>query len=253
MVILEFMQSFDFSASTWVIIILLSVIVGIGRSGIFGVMVIVVPVLSLFIGGKPSAGFVLPWMIMGDWISIFFYRKTIQWPVILRILPWIVLGILIGAWVGNLVSDQIFRGIMGGVTFLCLALLLWQERRGGVQIRYSIWIVALIGVLSGFGSMIGNIAGPIIAMYFFTLRLDKIGYVSSMVSLFWIVNMLKVPFHVFYWGTINAGSFKLNLILSPLILLGVFMGYKIIKKIPEKPFKVFILASIGAAGLTLMI
>jgi len=190
---------------------------------------------------------------MGDWIAVFFYRKNIRWPVILKILPWIIAGVLLGAWVGSLVSDQVFRNIMGGITFICLALLIWKERRGGVQIDYSVWIVALIGILSGFGSMIGNIAGPIIALYFFTLRLDKIDYVSSMVSLFWIVNMIKVPFHVFFWGTINEESFKLNLILAPLILLGAFLGYKIIKIIPEKPFKVFILISIGAAGIALLL
>jgi hypothetical protein len=72
-----------------------------------------------------------------------------------------------------------------------------------------------------------------------------------MVALFWIVNMIKVPFHVFYWETINAASFKLNLLLSPLLLLGAFLGFKIIKRIPEKPFKVVILISIGAAGVAL--
>jgi len=231
----------------------MAVIVGIGRSGIFGVMVIVVPILSMFLGGREAAGFVLPWMILGDWIAVFFYRKNINWPVILKILPWLVIGILLGAWIGSGVSDRVFRNIMGGITFLSLALLLWKERQGGLAIHYPWGIIALIGIVSGFGSMIGNIAGPIIALYFFTLRLDKIGYVSSMVSLFWMVNMIKVPFHVFYWGTINGESFKLNLLLAPLLLLGAFLGYKIIKKIPEKPFKVVILVSIAAAGVALFI
>lgn len=231
----------------------MSVIVGIARAGIFGVMVIVVPVLSLFLGGRQAAGFVLPWMILGDWIAVFFYRKNISWPVILRILPWLVLGILLGAWIGTTVSDRVFRNIMGGITFLSLALLLWKEKKGGVQVHYPLGIIAVIGIVSGLGSMIGNIAGPIIALYFFTLGLDKISYVSSMVYLFWIVNMIKVPFHVFYWGTINTASFELNLLLSPLLLLGAFLGYKIIKRIPEKPFKVVILVSIAAAGVALFL
>ena len=231
--------------------LVMALYVGIGRSGIFGIMVIVVPVLSMFLGGRQAAGFVLPWMILGDWIAIFFYRKSINWSVILKILPWLVLGILLGAWTGSAVSDRVFRNIMGGITFLSLVLLLWKEKQGGMELHYPLGILALIGIVSGFGSMIGNIAGPIIALYFFTLRLDKLGYVSSMVSLFWIVNMIKVPFHVFYWGTINPQSFKLNLLLSPLLLLGAFLGYKIIKRIPEKPFKVVILVSIGAAGVAL--
>jgi len=250
--LIEFLQHLGYSAPAWTAILACTLIIGIGRAGIFGVMVLVVPVLSLFLGGKAAAGMILPLMVLGDWIALFIYRRSIPWKQVLTILPWLIVGILLGAWVGERVSDRVFKNIMGVITFLCLGFLLWREARGEPAVNYPLPVLAGIGILAGFASMIGNASGPIISVYFFTCRFDKIRYVSAMVSLFWIVNMIKIPFHVFYWGTITPDSFRTDLILAPLLLAGAFLGFRIIRKIPERPFKIFILASIAVSGVALM-
>lgn len=59
-----------------------------------------------------------------------------------------------------------------------------------------------------------------------------------------IVNLLKVPLHVFFWGTITFQTVSLNAVMIPAIAAGAFIGVKIVKKIPEKPYRIFIIVMI---------
>jgi len=250
---IDFFSSIDSTTFQWTVIIFSAVLTGIARTGIFGVMLLVVPLLSLQMPGRTAAGLVLPLMVAGDFIAAYVYRKTFSKKAMLQILPWLILGLGLGALIGGAVSNRLFKMIMASTTFTCMAFAIWNELRHGKPLQLNSQTIAVIGILSGFASMIGNAAGPVIAVYFIALNLKKMEYVSSIVWLFWIVNLLKLPFHIFLWKTVNLDVLKLDLILAPALCAGMAAGIWIVRKIPEKPFRMVILASIFAAGTMLLL
>lgn len=250
---MSFFSTFELSTIQWVMIIFGAFVTGMGRTGIFGVTILVVPLLSLFIPGKEAAGLVLPMMIAGDFVAVYVYRKTYDRSAFSRILPWLILGVLLGMVIGGAVSDSVFKKIMAGTTFTCAAFVIWNEIRHGKPVKLNFWTVAVIGTLSGFASMIGNAAGPIIAVYFLALRLKKVEYISSIAWLFWIVNLVKLPMHIFVWKTVSQEVLKIDLVLIPALIAGLIAGVWFIKKIPEKPFRIVIIVSVIVAAIMLLI
>ena len=81
-----------------------------------------------------------------------------------------------------------------------------------------------MGLAAGFTTMIGNAAGPIMAIYLLAMRLPKYAYIGTGAWYFMILNLLKIPFHVFVWGTITTRTFLLDLAMLPAIAVGAVFG-----------------------------
>ena len=132
-------------------------------------------------------------------------------------------------------------------------IMLWQTYYSKEnEIPKSHWFARLAGLTGGFTTMVGNAAGPVMTIYFLSMKLPKQQFIGTAAWFFLLVNIFKVPFHIMSWETINLESFGLNLMMLPLILLGAFIGFKIVKLIPEKPYRVFILVSVGLSALRLL-
>ncbi|MDX1699570.1 MAG: hypothetical protein R3250_03080, partial [Melioribacteraceae bacterium] len=65
------------------------------------------------------------------------------------------------------------------------------------------------------------------------------------------INVLKVPFHIFSWETINLNTISVDLLGIPAILIGVVLGIKLVKLFPEKIYRYFIICSTVLSALFL--
>ena len=72
-----------------------------------------------------------------------------------------------------------------------------------------------------------------------------------MAWLFLFVNLSKVPFS-FAMGLINGPSLQLNLLLLPAVVAGLFAGRWLVRRLPQKPFEVLILALAALAAIRLI-
>ena len=66
------------------------------------------------------------------------------------------------------------------------------------------------------------------------------------------VELIKVPLHIFNWGTISLSTSTYTAVMIPFILLGAFIGVAFIKKINEKIFKWLIIIVTIIAAIRLM-
>ncbi|MEM7658265.1 MAG: sulfite exporter TauE/SafE family protein, partial [Bacteroidota bacterium] len=62
----EFLAHFDLSNWEWGLVIACAMMVGMSKVGVQGVYNLVVPLMALIFGGKPSTGILLPILIMAD-------------------------------------------------------------------------------------------------------------------------------------------------------------------------------------------
>jgi uncharacterized membrane protein YfcA len=105
-----------------------------------------------------------------------------------------------------------------------------------------------MGLVAGFTTMIGNLAGAFSNIYFLALRIPKNGFIGTAAWLFLVINLFKLPFQIFWWKNISASTIKIDLILLPAMLIGFFLGIKIVSKIRDDSYRkvVIVLTLLGS-------
>jgi hypothetical protein len=238
----------------WILVGVGAVTVGLNKAGLMGAATINVVIMANMFGAMLSTGIVLPMLIIADIVAVIYYRRHADWPVVLKLIPWSLVGVAIGVFVGARISDEVFRRVLAAVVLTSVLLLAYSEFRGKpLRVSHRWWTSAILGLLAGFTTMVGNAAGPIMTLYLFSMGYDKNQFIGSAAWYFFIVNLLKVPFHLFIWGTITWETFQLDLILAPIIVAGAFLGLYLVKKIKEKPYRALVLTTTALLSIRLLI
>lgn len=249
---IETLQDFGLSPELWVLAAFCGMLIGAAKTGVSGAHMLVVPILAGIFGGKSSVGLLLPMLCIADIFGVAYYSRHAEWHHIHRLMPWTVAGILIGLFVGNMVSDDLFRQILAIAIILSIGILIWLEfRRGEIDIPDYWWFSALIGLAGGFSTMIGNAAGPVIMLYLLSMRLPKYTFIGTTAWFFMIVNFFKVPLHIFFWHTITLRTLTFNVAMIPAIAVGALLGVVVVKRIPEKAYRIFIISITVVAAVKL--
>jgi len=239
------------SIASWVLAATATFLLGVSKAGLKGMSIFNVTLMALAFGSRASTGLFVPLLIVGDIFAVIYYNRHTQWKHIIRFLPWMILGILIGVLVGKDLPEREFKWGMATVIFISLGLLYWWDRRKTEHVPTHWMFAGSMGIMAGICTMIGNLAGAFTNIFFLGMRLPKNEFVGTAAWLFFITNTFKLPFHIFVWKTVTVESLMINLRLLPAILVGLFLGVVIVKKINEKNYKRFILivTAIGAVAI----
>lgn len=222
------------------------------KTGLGGLGMLIVPIMASVLGAKASTGFLLPMLIMGDIFGVVYYHRHADIKIILRLAPSTIIGVLVALGVGEWISGEQFQQLLALVIVASLAIMILRRKALG-DMTENLWMTNIMGFLGGFTTMIGNAAGPVMSIYFLSRNLPKNNFIGTSAWFFLGVNVFKVPFHITVWKTINWETFSFNLLLFPAIVLGVFLGLWIVKRIPERPYRILILISIGLAAVKLFV
>lgn len=243
----------DLTPAQWLWIAAAAMGAGFSKMGFSGVMTLVIPIMASLFGGKESTGMMLPILVVGDLFAVGYYRQHAQWHVIKRLLLWTGIGMLAGAVVGNVISDKQFTTLIAVSVMVCVGLMIWIESKGGsVAVPEKTWFYALAGIASGFTTMIGNAAGPIMSLYLMAMGYRKDNFLGTYAWFFLIINTLKLPFQALMWHNITLSSLALAGIMIPAVALGAVLGAKVIKRINEKLFRYLVIVMTAIAALRLL-
>jgi hypothetical protein len=240
----EILQSYDISATDWFLFLLCGLLLGMAKTGLSGAGLMIVPIMAGIFGGRSSVGIVLPMLLIADVFAVKYYHRHADWKHVFRLVPWAFAGILGGLIFGKLISDKQFTQTIAVLVIIGIGLMVWQDtRRKSPSIPDFWWFAALLGIAGGFTSMMGNAAGPIFSLYLLSMRLPKQNYIGTGAWFYLMLNLMKLPFHIFSWKTITAGSLALDALAVPSLLGGAVLGIYIVKLIPEKGYRIFIIIS----------
>jgi len=235
------------------IIALVAVLIGTAKTGVHGSGMIAVPMLASIFGGKLSSGLLLPILSLADIFGVFYYHRHASWPHLRKLFPWAALGVILGTATGAYIDDEAFRLIMAIIIFGSVAIMLWLEQDNKEHVPDYYWFAILMGVAGGFTTMVGNLAGSVMALYLLSMRLPKNSFIGTAAWFFMVINWFKIPFHVFIWKTITLDSFLLDLVTLPFIALGAGLGILITRQIPEKVYRYFIILMTLVAAVFMVV
>ena len=205
--------------------------------------------MAIMFGSKSSTGIVLPLLSMSDIAAVKYYNRHAQWNHFWKLIPWMAVGILLGVYFGKDMNEVYFRKIMIITILITVVMVVRMEFfHKGTTVPSFKGFSAGTGLVAGFTTMIGNLAGAFANLYFLAMRLPKNDFIGTTAWIFLVINLFKLPFQVFYWKNITLESVQIDLYLIPALALGFFAGIKLVGKINEVQFRKMIiwLTAIGA-------
>jgi len=246
---------FDLSVIQWAVLALSAFLVGVSKTGIPGLGILPVPLMALVLPAKVSVGVLLPMLIFADLFAAGYYRRHAQWTHIRRLLPPTILGIIAGYFAMDKVTDSQLKPVIGIIVLSMLAIRIVNDYRkkpaDRIEPTSGLLFAVFLGFFAGVTTMMANAAGPIMIIYLLTAGLDKTQFVGTGAWFFFIVNWIKVPFSA-KLDLITAESLKLDLTLFPVIIIGAAVGIILLKRIPQKVFRIIVLVLATAAAIKLL-
>lgn len=229
-----------------------ALILGIAKSGIKGLAVLIVTGFALVYGAKESTGILMPLLICGDILAVIYYNRHVKWIYLIKLLPWMAAGVLAGGLLGKNLPEDLFKSGIAIIILISVVMMYFWERKKDRKVPTHWSFAALMGIIAGFTTMVGNLAGAFSNIYFLAIKLPKNEFIGTAAWLFFIINVFKVPFHIWSWGTINEESFQISLSLIPTVILGFGLGVILVRKIKNKSYRQLILLLTGLGGIAIL-
>ena len=231
----------------WLVLALCALLIGFSKTAIGGMALIAVVLTSQVVATKDSTAVVLVMLLVGDLVATWTYRHDVDWRLIARLIPPVLVGIGAGAIFLNWVDGPTLKRTMGVIILVLLVLGLFPDKlaahRPSVGMAY--------GGLAGFTTMVANGGGPPMNLYLLARKYDKLRFLGTTAWFFFAVNLIKVPFSI-AGGILRPDTALLGAVLAPLVLVGTWIGRSIIKRINQATFEKLVTAFVAVAAVYLL-
>jgi uncharacterized membrane protein YfcA len=239
--------------SQWLLAMVAATGVGVSKSGLSGMGLLHVLIFAFLFGARDSTGVVLPMLLIGDVVAVRTFHQHARWDYVRRMLPPACVGVIGAAWFMRGLSEAVYKPIIGGIilglTVLQLAKMQRPEWFG--RVPHARWFTWSLGLIAGAATMLANAAGPVFSIYCLAVGLPKLELVATGAWFFLIMNAFKVPFSAAL-GLIHGQTLLLNVVLSPLVGVGLLFGRWLTQRIPQQLFDRLLLAFAAVAALRLI-
>jgi uncharacterized membrane protein YfcA len=214
---------------------------GMSKTGVPGISILGVLVMMLAFPGteKLSSGAVLPLLIAADVFAVRYYWRFADWKRIRQLLPPIALGLGFGTVFMQTIDHSQFKIFLAVLVLTLVSFEQLRRWRNWNAFPKSRWFAWLMGTLCGFTTLVGNAAGPVMAVYCASQNFNKHDFMGTLAVLFFIVNITKLPLiggAVPGLNLITADTLWFNVQTLPGLFLGVIVGRRLFGIIPERYF-----------------
>lgn len=210
-------------------------LVGISKGGFgSGAGMFATPLIALTVPIPQAAAILLPILCVMDVAGLWAYRGTYARGRLRLLLAGGILGVILGTVTFRYVNEAWIRIILGG---MALGFVAQRYLARGVTApaapstpRGLFW-----STVSGLTSTIAHAGGPPMSIYLLPLRLEKAVMVGTTVIFFAVINAVKlVPYG--WLGLFDARNLSTSAVLAPLAPVGIWIGVKLMRRIPEGLF-----------------
>ena len=129
--------------------LLASFFLGLSKAGLKGLGIIVVVLMVHSAGAKASTGLLLPLLIVGDILAVFYYSRFAKWKYLYQFMPAMIVGVLIAAYFGKNIDEERFKFWMAIIVLISVVLLFWRDRNKEAKYPKNPLFAGLMGILSG--------------------------------------------------------------------------------------------------------
>lgn len=233
----------------WALGVFCAFLVGVGKTGVPGLGILVIPLMVLTIGdARQAAGWLLPVLCIADLFAVYYWRRHAAAGRLFALAPWVVVGMAVGAAALSL-NERVLRPMVGGVVLLMLAAYLWRRLRPDLSNIGT--HAAPYGITAGFATTVANAAGPVMSLYLLSKQLPKEEFVATGAWFFFIINLTKLPIYAWH-GMIGRPSLTFDALMAPAVLVGALTGKWVLQHIEPKVFEFLVIVLTAISTLLLL-
>jgi uncharacterized membrane protein YfcA len=210
----------------------------------FGGAAVLLPVLVVVFGVREAIPILTVAQLIGNGSRVWFNRHQLNW----RVVAWFALGgvpmALIGGYLFARAPLTALTRLLGA--FLLL-IVLWQHIRPRKPVPFPVTLFAGIGAGASFLSALLGSVGPLMAPFFLAYGLVKGAYIGTEALSTVVMHVTKL---VAYRQTavLTSSGALIGLALGPIMILGSWLGKRIVDRLPETVFVGIIEAVLVIAG-----
>jgi len=263
------------TALHWFLLAFGALVMGMSKGGLPGAGNLTVAIYALVLEDAPvsggvalSVGLLLPVLISADVTATVVYRRHADWKFIFRLLPFFLVGTVVGWLVfdffkGGDDRERLLKYVVGGIllgmTVLHFAVKFRKKTNPSADHeasvsspKGSIVMGAFFGLLGGVATMLANAAGPVAQLYLLAMGLPKYAFIGTSAWLFLIVNVVKIPFMIDL-GIITLDTMSVSCWMFLPAVLGAIMAPYLVKLINQVLFERLVWSFIVLAGILMVL
>jgi uncharacterized protein len=221
-----------------------------GASGM-GFPLIATPTVALLLDIRIAITILLIPNIVMDVAQVF--RDGFPFAV-LRRFGWFFVATVIGVFLGTAVLVNLPLWILNlclGAMVLVFVTSTWLRFHFTITPRLEKLLALPVGFFSGFLNGMTNAAGPALAIYLYSLKLEKRQFIKSIATIFVFTKLSQLA-AVSSWNLFNASTLLLSLQVTLFTLAGFYAGLKTQDRINQQTFNRALLIFLFVIGLTLV-
>ncbi|MFJ9613129.1 TSUP family transporter [Streptomyces noursei] len=265
----------------FVALVLAGLLVGVSKTAVSGVATLSVALFAAVLPARESTGVLLPLLLVGDVLAVRAYRGHADRAVLLRLLPSVAAGLVLGVVFVARTSDVVMRRTIGVLLLTVAVHHGWQRARarcrsrarapeqgpeqgedrrdrgrpvgaeGPPTVRRHRLRTVFFGLVAGFATMVANAGGPAMSLYLLSSGFGVLGFLGTGAWFFLIVNLVKVPFSVGL-GLITADGLALDGLLALAVVAGAGVGRALVHRIDQGVFERLVLVFTALASVDLL-
>lgn len=217
------------------------------------------PLIATVVDGRLIPGAMLPILMVADLFAVTWYTKFARWDLLKPLSTWVGVGFALGIsfFVAVGTATRSLEITIGIIVLTMVAVQIWRASRSTPP-QPSGAAAAGFGIAGGFSTFVSNSAGPVMNSYLAGLQVNKEELVGTTACFFFAVNFSKVPFYLALGQWSEGGQFftweslKYDLVLMPGLVVGLFLGRKLLGHLPQKQFLRIVLVLSALGGLKLL-
>src|SRR5690625_7248121 len=127
------------------------------KTGLPSLCIVVVTALIFVFPAKASIGILLPMLIIGDIFAVTYYRRHAVWKYLVGLLPWVLLGIIMGYFVTDVVSSAELKPLICAIVLVIIVLHVIREmieEKFNNMLPKLLWFTIYIVILGGLTMMV---------------------------------------------------------------------------------------------------
>lgn len=232
---------------------LAGLLTGMMRAGFGGgVGVVAAPVLALVIPAKQALGVILPLTLAADVITLRYYWGRWEPHLVKALLPGCLVGIAIGSLLLDLIPEEVFRRLLGGMACLYALMQILGDRVTERLQTTSRLGGLIVGVVTGLVSTLLHAGGVVMMLFLAPLGLAGRTFVATAYLVGIALNLVKIGPYVGL-GLLDEASLAISFRMLPALAVGALLGMFLNHRLPKVWFNRVVLSIVLVVGTKLLL
>ena len=192
--------------------------------------------------------------IFSSWSIVFNESRHVEWWELLRLLPYTIVGALIGLYFYNAFDARTLARGLGALILAYGSSTLWQSLRQRPAWKWPPGLtLPVTGTLAGIvGTLFGAMAGVFYAIYLDMQKLDKHRFRATVAATLLVLGFVRGA------GYLAVGAYDCEALIAtaislPLMFVGVALGNRIHTNLSEIAFRRLLSIVLISSGVPLML